>query len=194
MEYLDAAESNLLSTYVGITSELPLHIHNLSIGSMEAAEFSEWMRRMNGFPLTVYIQMNNSFLNCFDGLLQTHPTLSFVKVEFPEYDVVSLEVTSSNQAQDIFPLLQFFAQMDESVLLSLQKNIISLGAKPIKIGWFYQVPFSVTFHPESTVFFFTDAGGSLEITSTSTDFQDSQKIASTLPPSYLKRLLIDQDT
>lgn len=143
------------------------------------------MKQSQSFPLYVYLETSESFVELFDDLRLQYDITYYKKTRAKDRWKIMFKINDSQQFQGMSPLVELLSNMADLVFWSTNKQQFLTRNRWQGSG------VQVNLEEDETLYCLPNAGTALAIFSKNTSFSTTEKVRSLLPPrkDYLTKKL-----
>jgi|GEM_PF-1550458 len=135
------------------------------------------MKQSQSFPLYVYLETSESFVELFDDLrLQQYDITYYKKTRAKDRWKIMFKINDSQQFQGMSPLVELLSNMEDLVFWSTNKQQFLTRNRWQGCG------VQVNLEEGETLYCLPNAGTALAIFSKNTSFSTTEKVRALLPP------------
>ena len=143
------------------------------------------MKQSQSFPLYVYLETSESFVELFDDLRLQYDITYYKKTQAKDRWKIMFKINDSQQFQGMSPLVELLSNMEDLVFWSTNKQQFLTRNRWQGCG------VQVNLEEGETLYCLPNAGTALAIFSKNTSFSTTEKVRALLPPrkDYLTKKL-----
>lgn len=137
------------------------------------------MKQSQSFPLYVYLETSESFVELFDDLRLQYDITYYKKTRAKNRWKIMFKINDSQQFQGISPLVELLSNMEDLVFWSTNKQQFLTRNRWQGSG------VHVNLEESETLYYLPNAGTALAIFSKNTSFSTTEKVRALLPQKGL---------
>ncbi len=137
------------------------------------------MKQSQSFPLYVYLETSESFVELFDDLRLQYDITYYKKTRAKDRWKIMLKINDSQQFQGMSPLVELLSNMEDLVFWSTNKQQFLTRNRWQGSG------VQVNLEESETLYYLPNAGTALAIFSKNTSFSTTEKVRALLPQKGL---------
>ncbi|RUS57750.1 hypothetical protein QI30_04125 [Kurthia sp. 3B1D] len=138
------------------------------------------MKQSQSFPLYVYLETSESFVELFDDLRLQYDITYYKKTRAKDRWKIMFKINDSQQFQGMSPLVELLSNMEDLVFWSTNKQQFLTRNRWQGSG------VHVNLEEGETLYYLPNAGTALAIFSKNTSFSTTEKVRALLPPERIK--------
>lgn len=137
------------------------------------------MKQSRSFPLYVYLETSESFVELFDDLRLQYDITYYKKTRAKDCWKIMFKINDSQQFQGMSPLVELLSNMEDLVFWSTNKQQFLTRNRWQGCG------VQVNLEEGETLYCLPNAGTALAIFSKNTSFSTTEKVRALLPPERI---------